>query len=97
MTSLQKSRIFKSYIYKVLKQVHPDTGISNVGMAVVNDYCYDVFRRLLAEVSQCAFVVLVCLYSVASPGLLTLFDGLSLVTTVLCVDGTHWKVHCYCS
>jgi len=38
-----------SYIYKVLKQVHPDTGISNQAMAVMNSYCWDVAKRIVAE------------------------------------------------
>ena len=40
---------FSTYIYKVLKQVHPDTGISNRAMAVMNDLNKDIFRRILAE------------------------------------------------
>jgi len=29
---------YSSFIYKVLKQVHPDTGISNKAMAILNSY-----------------------------------------------------------
>ncbi|KAJ7285790.1 histone-fold-containing protein, partial [Mycena rebaudengoi] len=29
---------YSSYIYKVLKQVHPDTGISNKAMAILNSF-----------------------------------------------------------
>jgi len=35
-----------SYIYKVLKQVHPDTGISNKAMSIMNSFVNDIFERL---------------------------------------------------
>ena len=35
-----------TYIHKVLKQVHPEVGISNKAMAVCNDLVEDVFQRL---------------------------------------------------
>ncbi|KAG8932909.1 histone H2B [Tulasnella sp. 418] len=39
----KKSRkeTYSSYIYKVLKQVHPDTGISNKAMAILNSFVND--------------------------------------------------------
>lgn len=37
---------FSTYIYKVLKQVHPDTGISNQAMAIMNDLVRFTLRRL---------------------------------------------------
>jgi len=40
---------FTTYIYKVLKQVHPDTGISTFAMTAVNDYVIDLFYRIGAE------------------------------------------------
>jgi hypothetical protein len=33
------------YIYKVLKQVHPDTGISSKAMSIMNSFVNDVFER----------------------------------------------------
>jgi histone H2B len=39
---------FKVYIYKVLKQVHPDTGISNKAMAVMNSFVHDMANRIQA-------------------------------------------------
>merc|ERR1712166_104542 len=33
---------YNSYIYKVLKQVHPDTGISKRGMSVMNSFINDI-------------------------------------------------------
>ena len=35
-----------AYIYKVLKQVHPDTGISKFAMQTVDDLIYETFRRI---------------------------------------------------
>nr|XP_049463779.1 histone H2B-like [Anopheles coluzzii] len=41
------------YIYKVLKQVHPDTGISSKAMAM-NSFVNDIFERIAAEASRLA-------------------------------------------
>ncbi|NXV25059.1 H2B5 protein, partial [Cepphus grylle] len=38
------------YIYKVLKQVHPDTGISSKG--IVNSFVHDIFQRVAGEASR---------------------------------------------
>lgn len=40
------------YIYKVLKQVHPDTGISSKAMSVMNSLVNDIFERLAAEAAR---------------------------------------------
>ncbi|KRZ10441.1 histone H3 [Trichinella zimbabwensis] len=45
---------FASYIYKVLKQVHPDTGISSRAMSIMNSFANDIFDRLAAESSRLA-------------------------------------------
>ena len=37
------------YIYKVLKQVHPDTGISTRGMSVMNSFINDLFDKIATE------------------------------------------------
>ncbi|XP_065325532.1 late histone H2B.L4-like [Pelmatolapia mariae] len=42
------------YVYKVLKQVHPDTGISSKAMSIMNCFVNDVFERLAAEASRLA-------------------------------------------
>jgi histone H2B len=46
-----KKRIetFSSYIFKVLKQVHPDVGISNKAMRVMNSFVTDIFERIARE------------------------------------------------
>ncbi|KAK1236522.1 histone H2B [Marasmius sp. AFHP31] len=50
----KKSRkeTYSSYIYKVLKQVHPDTGISNKAMAILNSFVNDIFERIATEASN---------------------------------------------
>ncbi|KAG8854111.1 histone H2B [Tulasnella sp. 330] len=52
----KKSRkeTYSSYIYKVLKQVHPDTGISNKAMAILNSFVNDIFERVASEASKLA-------------------------------------------
>ncbi|XP_002987736.2 late histone H2B.L4 [Selaginella moellendorffii] len=47
----KKEESFKSYIYKVLKQVHPETGISSKAMRIMDNFIYDVFDKISAEVS----------------------------------------------
>ncbi|KAH7889218.1 histone-fold-containing protein [Phlebopus sp. FC_14] len=49
-----RKETYSSYIYKVLKQVHPDTGISNKGMAVLNSFVNDLFERIANEASKLA-------------------------------------------
>ena len=45
---------YSSYIYKVLKQVHPDTGISKKGMSIMNSFINDIFGRLAGEAGKLA-------------------------------------------
>ncbi|KAK9681053.1 histone H2B [Basidiobolus ranarum] len=45
---------YASYIYKVLKQVHPDTGISNKAMSIMNSFVVDIFERVAEEASKLA-------------------------------------------
>ena len=40
---------YNSYIFKVLKQVHPDTGISKKGMSVMNSFMNDIEGRIGEE------------------------------------------------
>jgi hypothetical protein len=37
---------------KVLKQVYPDTGISNKAMAILNSFVNDIFERIATEASS---------------------------------------------
>jgi len=45
---------YASYIYKVLKQVHPDTGISKKGMSIMNSFINDIFERIAGEAGKLA-------------------------------------------
>ena len=40
---------FHTYLFRVLKQVHPDTGLSNNAMIIMNDFVLDVFNRVMKE------------------------------------------------
>ena len=40
------------YVYKVLKQVHPDVGISSKAMSVMNSFVNDIFERISSESSR---------------------------------------------
>ena len=52
--SKKKTETYKIYIYKVLKQVHPDTGISSKAMSIMNSFVNDIFERIAAEASRLA-------------------------------------------
>eukprot|EP00731_Ephydatia_muelleri_P015519 Em0008g1239a len=45
---------YSIYIYKVLKQVHPDTGISSNAMSIMNSFVNDIFERIAVEASRLA-------------------------------------------
>ena len=45
-------RSWSLYIFKVLKQVHSDTGISNKAMAIMNSFINDIFERVALEGSK---------------------------------------------
>lgn len=58
-SSIEKRKIrrkrrenYGTYIFKVLKQLHPDTGISNKAMLIMNSFMIDVFERLATEASR---------------------------------------------
>jgi histone H2B len=45
---------YATFIYKVLKQVHPDTGISNKAMSIMNSFVNDIFERIALEAGRLA-------------------------------------------
>merc|ERR1711904_178738 len=49
-----KTETYKIYIYKVLKQVHPDTGISSKAMSIMNSFINDMFDKIATEASRLA-------------------------------------------
>ena len=50
----KRKESYSIYIYKVLKQVHPDTGISSKAMSIMNSFVNDIFERIAAESSRLA-------------------------------------------
>ena len=52
--SKKRVESFGIYIYKVLKQVHPDTGMSKKGMSIMNSFINDTFERIAGEAGKLA-------------------------------------------
>lgn len=52
----KKKRVesYSTYIYKVLKQVHPDTGMTRRSMSIMNSFVNDMFERLASEAGRLA-------------------------------------------
>ncbi|KAL3334142.1 hypothetical protein AABB24_030750, partial [Solanum stoloniferum] len=50
----KSSETYKIYIFKVLKQVHPDIGISSKAMGIMNSFINDIFEKLAQESSKLA-------------------------------------------
>ena len=47
--SKKRVESYSTYIYRVLKQVHPDTGISKKGMSIMNSFINDIFGRIVGK------------------------------------------------
>ena len=45
----KRTESYSIYIYKVLKQVHPDTGISKKAMSVMNSFINDIESKISEE------------------------------------------------
>ena len=43
---------FRSYIFKLMKQVHPQCRISKKGMMIVNNLVTDTFERIASEAGK---------------------------------------------
>ena len=43
---------FSVYIYKVLKQVHNDVGISKKSMAIMNSFINDMFEKIAVQAAE---------------------------------------------
>ena len=48
----RRTESYAIYIYKVLKQVHPDTGISTKGMSIMNSFIMDIFDKIANEAGK---------------------------------------------
>ena len=50
----RRKESYSMYIYKVMKQVHPDTGMSSKAMGIMNSFVNDIFERIAGEASRLA-------------------------------------------
>lgn len=50
----RRRETYSIYIYKVLRQVHPETGISSKAMSIMNSFVNDIFERIAGEASRLA-------------------------------------------
>merc|ERR1711883_24972 len=48
----RRTESYAVYIYRVLRQVHPETGISKRSMSIMNSFINDVFERICGEASK---------------------------------------------
>ena len=44
-----RGETYSVYIYRVLKQVHPETGISKRSMSIMNSFINDIFEKIASE------------------------------------------------
>ncbi|MGH0127294.1 UNVERIFIED_CONTAM: hypothetical protein FKN15_071199 [Acipenser sinensis] len=47
-----KRQTYATYIYRVLRQVHSDTGISAKSMGIMNSFVGDTFERVASEAAK---------------------------------------------
>ena len=50
----KRKESYSIYIYKVLKQVHRDIGVSSKAMSILNSFVNDIFDRVANEASKLA-------------------------------------------
>ena len=50
----KRTETFSIYIYRVLKQVHPETGISKKSMSIMNSFINDIFEKMALEAGKLA-------------------------------------------
>jgi histone H2B len=48
----KRTETFSIYIYRVLKQVHPETGVSKRSMQIMNSFINDIFEKIALEASK---------------------------------------------
>ena len=48
----KRTETFSVYIYRVLKQVHPETGVSKRSMGIMNSFINDIFEKIALESSK---------------------------------------------
>lgn len=47
-----RAETYSVYIYRVLKQVHPETGISKRSMSIMNSFINDLFEKISGEAAK---------------------------------------------
>merc|ERR1711862_328148 len=50
----RRKESYAIYIYKVLKQGHPDSSLSSKAMSIMNSFVNDLFERIAAKASRLA-------------------------------------------
>ena len=48
----KRKESYGTYLYKVLKQVHSDIGVSSKAMSIMNSFVNDLFERIATESSR---------------------------------------------
>merc|ERR1712054_535349 len=48
----RRGETFSVYIYRVLKQVHPELGVSKKSMSIMNSFINDIFEKIAGEASR---------------------------------------------
>lgn len=48
----KRTESYSSYIFKVLKQIHPETGISKRSMSIMNSFINDIFEKIATEAGR---------------------------------------------
>jgi histone H2B len=53
-TPYTRTRSWDTYLFRVLKQVHPDHGITRKSMAIMNSFVEDIYERILSTAAELA-------------------------------------------
>jgi len=48
----RRNETYNLYIYKVLKQVHPEIGVSKKAMSILNSFVSDTFEKIVGEAGR---------------------------------------------
>ena len=48
----RRAETYSTYVYKILKQVHPEIGASRRAMSILNSFINDVFERIAGEAGK---------------------------------------------
>jgi histone H2B len=54
MGEFKNKEEYSMYIYKILKQIHPDCEVSSKAMSIMNSFINSIFERLMNEAAQLA-------------------------------------------